>query len=74
MEIKKIKTRPFKTTPSITTNKGSVNSIYIEYSEGERTAKCTCCGRLSFSQDDLPFFRKLNGEHDEYYCGLRGWE
>ena len=40
-----------------------------------RYAKCSYCGRIHKSDDNLAFFRHHKGlEHDEYYCGCRGWD
>lgn len=73
--MKKI-TRQRLKTQSLGTriNIGNVDRLYAEVVEGQRTAKCSSCGFLSNSQDDLPFFKETPDKpHDEYYCGDRGW-
>jgi hypothetical protein len=42
-----------------------------------RTARCTYCKseRPSGESERLAFFRHLpNADHDDYYCGCRGWD
>ena len=40
-----------------------------------RYAKCSYCGKLEPSTKPLAFFRHHKHlEHDEYYCGCRGWD
>lgn len=40
-----------------------------------RFAKCSDCGKISPSTDNLAFFRHHpKNDYDEYYCGCRGWD
>ena len=40
-----------------------------------RKARCTQCGRVTNSNEKLPFFEyRPNCEYDSFYCGCRGWD
>ena len=40
-----------------------------------RKAKCTDCGRIVKSNENLPFFKyQPDEEFDTYYCGCWGWD
>jgi hypothetical protein len=63
-----------KINPRLHPTLGNVDSLYAEPVEGQRVAKCTSCGLISNSQDDLPFFQPTpEKDYDLYYCGCRGW-
>ena len=40
-----------------------------------RKAKCYWCGKITESNETLPFFEsKPNEDYDSYYCGCGGWD
>ena len=40
-----------------------------------RIALCSCCKKQQPSNPDLAFFEyKPNEDHDNYYCGCKGWD
>lgn len=38
-----------------------------------RSARCTECGKIVNSNENLAFFKHTSSEFDEYYCGCKGW-
>lgn len=41
----------------------------------QRKARCWCCGKVTTSNERLPFFElRLNAPYDSYYCGCDGWD
>jgi hypothetical protein len=71
---KKVELRVIKLDRSETNRNGNTNKMFIPFEAGEKTAKCRSCGKLSFSQYDLPFFQATSGDSDIYYCGCQGWD
>ncbi len=60
---------------TISTAKGTVQCWLIPYKEGDRLALCAQCGRLSRSDERLPFFKwNPKGPQDSYFCGCCGWD
>lgn len=40
----------------------------------DRMSRCTYCRETVRSADNLPFFeRQPDHDHDNHYCGCRGW-
>ena len=54
---------------------GTISQWFIAFKAGDRKAKCFQCGLESLTDERLPFFKtKATEDHDEYYCGCRGFE
>jgi hypothetical protein len=54
---------------------GCITQWYIAFKPGDRIAKCTQCQLESLSDESLPFYKvKIDDEHDDYFCGCRGWD
>lgn len=52
---------------------GEVDDKQIDLSE--RFAKCTECGCIKPSNNNLPFFKYCpEKEYDSFYCGCCGWD
>lgn len=52
---------------------GTVSS-YISDKQSVRKARCSTCGLVTNSDENLPFFRaQKEATFDSYYCGCSGW-
>lgn len=54
---------------------GSISQWFIPFGPKDRKAKCFQCSLESLTDERLPFFKtNPKKDHDEYYCGCRGWD